>query len=374
MENEEKFMHDEQSEEERLREAMVQLKSASPQDEYFEKTWQKIKTKTKASRRLYLALSGVAAFLIVCLGVGIFTPSYLGGIPQSKYSHSEGQPSRIISFDKNSGMTISQELLSSYNNNTFANNTNIGNWGPDGTSNNTTRHNSLGHSTQDRKIIKSGTLHAKVENVSKAYDTVRDATAKAAGYIHGSSIQKDYYGGESMSITIRVKVDNLDGLLKDLERIGEIKNLSIASDDVTSQYTDTQSRIKNIKRLEERILKLLEDKTGNINDVLHVEKELARIREQIETMEGQVKLWDNLTSLATLRVDLYNTKVNEQLTPPKTEQQGMMNNFSNAFNVGLNGLGYMISGMIIVLCVGIPLMLVSLPIFYGFKRIAKPKQ
>ncbi len=71
---------------------------------------------------------------------------------------------------------------------------------------------------------------------------------------------------------------------------------------MTEQYIDLTARLKNKRRLEERILKLLEDQTAEIKDVIEVESQLGRVREEIEVLEGRLRYLTDQIDLTTVTI------------------------------------------------------------------------
>ena len=71
---------------------------------------------------------------------------------------------------------------------------------------------------------------------------------------------------------------------------------------MTEEYVDLEARIANKQRLEKRILELLEDSDGKITDIIEVERELARVRGEIEQMEGRLRYLTNRTKLTTVAI------------------------------------------------------------------------
>src|SRR5205807_4305648 len=86
--------------------------------------------------------------------------------------------------------------------------------------------------------------------------------------------------------------------------LGELKNQTLGTEDVTKAYFDTDARLKNAHVMEQRLIDMLKTKTGKVADLLQVEKELSRVREEIEKMQGQLKYWDSQVQFATVTISL----------------------------------------------------------------------
>ncbi len=93
-----------------------------------------------------------------------------------------------------------------------------------------------------------------------------------------------------------------------MRKLGQVTKIAEATDDVTEEYIDVEARLANSKRLEERIVELLEERSGKLADILEIERELARVRETIERIEGQLRYLSNQTSLATITIELREQK------------------------------------------------------------------
>ena len=65
--------------------------------------------------------------------------------------------------------------------------------------------------------------------------------------------------------------------------------MNVSAEDVGEEYVDVQARVANAHRLEQRLIEVLATKTGKLSDILNVERELARVREEIERMEGRMR-------------------------------------------------------------------------------------
>jgi hypothetical protein len=98
--------------------------------------------------------------------------------------------------------------------------------------------------------------------------------------------------------------ENLDRFLQKIRSLGELKNQTLGTEDVTKAYFDTDARLKNARVMEQRLIEMLKAKTGKVSDLLQVEKELGRVREEIEKMQGELKYWDAQVQFATVTISL----------------------------------------------------------------------
>ncbi|MEO7933060.1 MAG: DUF4349 domain-containing protein [Chthoniobacterales bacterium] len=162
-----------------------------------------------------------------------------------------------------------------------------------------------------RKLIRNASVELEVASFDTALDKLATAATQAGGYVATKNSARGGNGKLRGTIVIKVLPQHLDGFLLDLRTIGEVKNQTLATQDVTKEYTDTAAHLRNAQRMEDRLLKMLEEAKGRISEILQVEKELGRVRESIETMQGELKLYDSLVSYATVTLSLAEKDLNQ---------------------------------------------------------------
>ena len=88
-----------------------------------------------------------------------------------------------------------------------------------------------------------------------------------------------------------------------MTRLGEVRQNHVGSQDVTEEYFDVEARIRNKQEEEKRLLKHLSDSTGKLEDILAVERELSRVRGEVEQMQGRLRFLANRTELSTITIE-----------------------------------------------------------------------
>jgi hypothetical protein len=156
-----------------------------------------------------------------------------------------------------------------------------------------------------RKLIRTGNAGLEVKAVPEAVAQVKAWVAEAGGYVGDESEAEDGYGVKTAYLTCRVPAEKLDALVARLKELGEVEHVQLSAQDITEQYFDLEIRLSNQKRLEARLLELLERRTNELSDLLEIEREAARVRGEIEQLEGRKRFWDNQVSLSTLQVELH---------------------------------------------------------------------
>jgi len=146
----------------------------------------------------------------------------------------------------------------------------------------------------DQKLVKNGsmTIETDEDNFPQKIKSLKEAVVKLDGYVSEESRDR---------ITLRVPSGRLDELVAIARQLGKVTRQDIRVQDVTSAFVDLQIRIDNLKRLRARLQELVEA-GSNVQEVLEVERELARVTRELEQLEGQLRLMDSQVTFATLVV------------------------------------------------------------------------
>ena len=162
-----------------------------------------------------------------------------------------------------------------------------------------------------RKLIRNAQLDLEVLNYEAAIQRLTTIATEARGFIATQSSAKLPNGKLQGTVVVKVVPENLESFLQKARTLGELKNQTLGIQDVTKAYFDTDARMRNAQRMEARLLEMLEKKTGKVSDLLEVEKELARVRESIEQMQGELKYYDALVQYATVAISLAEKDLDE---------------------------------------------------------------
>ncbi|PIU57635.1 MAG: hypothetical protein COS89_04055 [Deltaproteobacteria bacterium CG07_land_8_20_14_0_80_38_7] len=162
----------------------------------------------------------------------------------------------------------------------------------------------LNKNFQDRKIIYTGEVSIEVKSCKDSISKIDDIVKRSGGFIADSKIWEQEKDRKAAELVIKVPSKNYDEVLVDLSTIGKVKSEQSNSNDITEEYVDLEARLANAKRMETRLVDLLEQKTTKLADMLAVEKELGRVREDIERFEGTKRYFDSLVSLSTITIYL----------------------------------------------------------------------
>ncbi|OYV85528.1 MAG: hypothetical protein B7Z73_13390, partial [Planctomycetia bacterium 21-64-5] len=107
---------------------------------------------------------------------------------------------------------------------------------------------------------------------------------------------------------LRVPSGRFGELLANIKNFAEVRSAHVTSDDVSEEYYDVDARIHNKQHEETRLLRLLDDHTAKLSEVLSVEREISRVRGEVEQLQARLRVLTDLTDLATINVRLYETQ------------------------------------------------------------------
>jgi hypothetical protein len=156
----------------------------------------------------------------------------------------------------------------------------------------------------NRKLIRNANVELEIISFDDAVEKITAFANEERGYVATTNSEKQANGKLRGQVVVKVLPENLDRFLQKLRGLGELKNQALGTEDVTKAYFDTDARLKNAHVMEQRLIDMLKTKTGKVSDLLQVEKELGRVREEIEKMQGELKYWDSQVQFATVTLSL----------------------------------------------------------------------
>lgn len=220
----------------------------------------------------------------------------------------------------------------------------------------------------NRLIIKTGKITIEVEKYDESERKIAEITDKFNGYISSSNSSLSTGGRKQGVITIRVPAEKFDAFVSEISVIGKVLTSNMTTNDVTEEYIDLEARQKTQKELEDRLLKLLSDKTAKLSDVLEVEEKLSSVRQKIESVEGKMKYLKSQASYSTITISLYEPNLFETSTGG-----GFFYELWEAIKTGLRGLAKVVIYLIVAIIVIIPFVIIALIIVSVVKKMKKKK-
>lgn len=232
----------------------------------------------------------------------------------------------------------------------------------------------------ERIVIKNASVSIVVPDPSSAMESITDMAEDMGGFVVNLNMYKTTtsQGLEvpTANITVRVPAEKLDQALKQIKDLVEdseidILNEDISGQDVTSEVTDLESRLRNLEAAEEQLLTIM-DNTTETEDVISVFRELTSVRGEIEVIQGQVKYYRESAQLSAISIYLQAKAALEPITiggwQPGVEAQRALQALINGGQVIANILIWLVIFAIPILAV------IFLPIFFILRFFRKRKQ
>ena len=169
---------------------------------------------------------------------------------------------------------------------------------------------------EDRMIVRTGDMAMVVENVESSIDRIKQLAVTYEGWVVSSSMWKN---GEALagSISIRVLAANFDGALKALREMAvEVKYENTSSRDVTEEYVDLSASLENLEATEQQ-LQVIMDKADTVEDILDVQRELTRVRGDIEQTKARMQYLEQTSSTSIIYVQLEESGLDINFTADK---------------------------------------------------------
>ncbi len=172
-----------------------------------------------------------------------------------------------------------------------------------------------------RKIIYTGDLQLVCEDLDVATEKLESRIKEFGAYIGSASKNGSRGATRESTWTIRLPAEKFDTFIKFAVSIGELQSNNRQAQDVSEEFYDVEARLKNKKIEEQRLVELLKNATGKLSEILNVEKELSRVREETERIEGRLRFLKNQTDLSTITVTIREVKNFQPEGPPNVKTQ-----------------------------------------------------
>ena len=210
-------------------------------------------------------------------------------------------------------------------------------------------------------IIRTGQAFIEVEKVEPAVLKVRMLATQVGGYIANSSMSGGRDQIRQATLELKIPSAKYEDAVGSLSTIGKVETVNSSAQDVGEEFVDITARVTNSKRLEERLISLLANRTGKLDEVLRVERELARVREEIERYQGRLRYLSTRAAVSTLTITVHEPAPilgnNPGENPLAAALRRAWRNFVELLAAAIASLGVLI-----------PLALVGVAGWYGYRR------
>ena len=202
------------------------------------------------------------------------------------------------------------------------------------------QYSSAQPATTDRLVIRNAYLTLVVDDVSNALAQMTNLAAANGGFVVNSDIQEDQ---NRLSATISFRVDStkFNDVLTALHTLAvDVKSESTTGQDVTDQYVDYESQLRNLEASEAQLLDLMKQ-AGTVEEILAVQQQLTNTRGQIEQIKGQMQYLQQSSDLAMFNVSLEQSKLAVEFTADtRTVKAGKSVQFTSTVSGGFTPYTY----------------------------------
>lgn len=224
---------------------------------------------------------------------------------------------------------------------------------------------------ESRKLIRTVDIEAETSDLDAILADLDAQLAALGGYVQNKSVQNGR--GSSYryaTLTLRIPADKLDSFVGHVENATNILSANEKAEDVTLKYSATESRIKTLETEEARLLELLAQ-AQNLNDLLILESKLADVREELEVVKSQLKLYDSLIDYGTVHLTITEVK---EFTVVEEEEPTAWERISSGFVKSLQGVWKILTELFIFLIVALPYLVIPAGILILVLVLRRRKQ
>jgi hypothetical protein len=228
--------------------------------------------------------------------------------------------------------------------------------------------------TEGRMIIYSADVYLDIVNYDETYNQIVSRIEAMGGYIEDASTSYKFYDEADPEnslkygrLTVRLPREQFTGTVDYLATVGVQKNLNIWSQDITAQYRDISNEVANLEIREKKLREIM-DKAEAIEDIISVERELSRVRGEINNYMGTLKNWESLVNMSTVHIDLNEV---ESLEPKiRPIDRTLLQKAKDGFIQSINQLKYIGETFFIVTVGFFPKLIVwGIVFFIGYKIV-----
>jgi hypothetical protein len=182
----------------------------------------------------------------------------------------------------------------------------------------------------ERLVIRNANLTLVVEDPAVSAEKIADLAVAFDGFVVNSNVYQTTFAegvfATQANITIRVPAERLDEALDQIKQdVVEVRSENISGQDVTQEYTDLESRLRNLEAAEEELREIMASLT-RAEDVLSVYQNLRQVREEIEVIKGRMQYFEQSARLSAISIDLLPDIVSQPLQIGKWQPQGTAKN------------------------------------------------
>jgi hypothetical protein len=221
-------------------------------------------------------------------------------------------------------------------------------------------------------IARSVSLSVVVKDFAASRSSLDAILARHHGYPAQLTVSTPENAPRGIQASLRIPAAELAAAVAELKNLGRVENESQSGEEVTQQHADLVARLKNSRETEERFRTILQQRTGNVADVLQVEEGIAQVRGDIERMEAEQKALEHRVDFASVELQL-NEEYKAQLNSPAAS---VSTRIHIAFVAGYRNASETVLGIVLFFVEDGPtlviwLAIILLPVIFLWRRYRK---
>ena len=209
----------------------------------------------------------------------------------------------------------------------------------------------------NRKWVITSEVHTETEDMDKTVDAVLQRVNELNGYVEDQNFDNgsaygDYAPNRSARLTVRIPAENIDDFMKTVEEKTNVVSSSRNLQDITLQYTDTETRIAALEAEEARLLEFMEQ-AESMADLLEIERRLTDVHYELENVNSRLRTYDNKVNYATVNLTIQEVR---EYTP--VEEPSFLERVTTGFIASLHGVWEGLVNLTVLLIVASPYLVV----------------
>lgn len=211
----------------------------------------------------------------------------------------------------------------------------------------------------NRKVIKTGNINLQTKTFDDTVQGIMDKVDEIGGFIQNCSIEGNNLYRENTRyahLSVRIPNKEFDKFMNESDQFGNVTSKAIQGEDVTDQYMDTEIRLETLEIQAARLKELLKQ-AGDLDKLFKIEKELAQVTYEIESLKGTLKKYDSLIDYSTIEIAVEDVEVYVEV-----KEDTFIDRIKNTFMSSVRGLVSIAQGLVLVVISIIPFLIIIIPI------------
>ncbi|MCX7657644.1 MAG: DUF4349 domain-containing protein [Oscillospiraceae bacterium] len=228
----------------------------------------------------------------------------------------------------------------------------------------------------NKKIIKNASLDIEAKNVTEAYQKLLEYITAQGGYEFSQNLSNnsDY---ATINAVVKIPSDKLDAALKYAEECGKVINVNTYTNDITSEYTDTELRLENKRKALQKYYDFYA-KATTMDELVAIQAQIDQLTADIESYEGLLKMWNSQIDESTITIFIKEAsdpnKIPENIEWNSISLSTMGKLIRNGFFAVVNGIVAFIQWAVIIIASASPIIAIGAVVWFAAAKLLKSRR